>query len=61
MEQAMKCIELYNRTATKEHCKYPRKVRFHNDLTTDVLDPLDTIMLDKDAEDNPLSVANWVN
>ena len=49
MEQANEGIQLYNRTATKDNYKFPRQVRFCKDLTGAELEPLDTILLDKDV------------
>ena len=49
MEQAKKGMTLHNRSAIKPNYKFPRNVRFGEDLTTEVMDSMDTMLLDKDV------------
>ena len=49
MEQANKGIQLYNRTATKANYKFPRNVRFGEDLTGDEMASMDVMLLDRDV------------
>ena len=48
-EQANQGINLFNRTATLEHYKHPRNIRFAGDFTAEEMDAMDAMLLDKDV------------
>ena len=48
-EQANQGINLFNRTATLEHHRHPRNVRFAGDFTAEEMDAMDSMLLDKDV------------